>query len=273
MRDAGNLYWRAEENLKESFRAMARYAMDGAVLEVDRACMVATGVPQAFYNPVFLQYAPDDTDNLIQRARAFFGARGSLPWSLMLTVWEGDEPMVSADRLADAGLVAAGSVPLVCRETQDAEPWLPASLRVRVETVADIPELLEYREVLTKAFGVPGYVAEMLFPHLPPPNIRLYLATMGGQAVGTAALLDAAGVAGIYNIGVHPGFRRRGIATALVNHALEEACWGMSLPRGVAQVNRTALPLFTGLGFEIIGACHRFVEPGHLPPGEEISRT
>jgi GNAT superfamily N-acetyltransferase len=269
MRDAGNLYWRAEENLKESFRAMARYAMDGAVLEVDRACMIATGVPQAFYNPVFLQYAPDDADGLVQRARAFYGARGNLPWSLVLTVWDGDTPLLGADRLADAGLVPAGAVPVVHRETQDAEPWLPVSLRVRIETVADTPELLEYRDTLTKAFGVPGYVSELLFPHLPPPNIRLYLATLGGQAVGTAALLDAGGVAGVYNIGVHPGFRRRGIGTALVNHALEEACWGLSLPRGVAQVSRAALPLFTSLGFETIGTCYRYAEPGHLPPGEE----
>ena len=251
---------------------MARYAAEGAVLEVERACLVATGVPNAFYNPVFLYRPPDDIDNFLRRTRAFYDARGGLPWTLLLSRWVEDAPTLSQGRLNDAGLVSAGTVPLLVRETQRAESWSRFHPNLLIESVTDRDMLSEYRETLAEAFGVPGYVTEMLLPEMPPPTLRLYLAYKDGHAVGTAALFDAVGVGGIYNLGVHPACRRDGIATALIRHALDEACWELSLTECVAQSSRAALPVFLKAGFERVGLCHRYVEPQHMPPGEGQKR-
>ena len=278
---SAELRWRAEENLREAFRVMARYAADGAVLEVDGACHVATGVPSAFFNPVFLTHGvpPDDIDGFQRRARAFYQARGGLPWSLVLTIGDDEEPLLAPERLRDAGMTAAGSVPLLSRATTTARGdsrgngTRRPNRAVVVERVEDKELLAEHREVLAEAFGVPGFVTEMLLPDLPPPTMRLYNAYLGGEPVGTISLFDAAGVAGIYNVGVLPAFRREGIASALLRRVLDEAGWEWGLAECVVQAPRPAVPLFRAHGFERLADCARFVEPRHMPPGEGKKRS
>lgn len=267
------LRWRAEENLREAFRAMARYAAEGAVLEVDSACHVATGIPNAFFNPVFLQRPPDDVEGFQRRARAFYQARGGLPWTLVQLQGEGEEPMVSPARLLDAGMVAAGAVPMLVRSTQRGDSWPRVQRDISIERVDCADTLNDHRETLAEAFGLPGYVTEMLIPDIPPPVLRLYVAYRDGQAVGTAGLFEAGGIGGIYNLGTHPGCRRRGVATALLRHALDEACWECGLSECVVQASRMSLPLFLSAGFEPAATCARYAEVQHLPPGEARKRS
>ncbi len=273
MRDTTQVIWRAAENLREAFRVMARNAADGAVLEIERACLVATGVPNAFFNPVFLYRPPDDVDSFLRRVQAFYEARGGIPWTIIVPHWDLDEPMLPAGRLQDAGLMSAGMVPLLVRSTQRNENWPRFHPQVMVESVQDTSTLFEYRETLAEAYGIPGYVTEMLLPEIPPPTMRLYVAYLGGQVVGTAALFDSSGIGGIYNLGTHPAFRKRGIATTLLRHLLDEASWEFGLSECTLQASRAVHPLLLTMGFERIGICHRYVLPEHLPPGEGPKRT
>jgi GNAT superfamily N-acetyltransferase len=273
MTDWDELRWQAEENLREAFRTMARYSADGAVLEVDHACHVATGVPNAFFNPVFLYRAPDDLENFLRRVQAFYEARGGLPWSLVVMQYEDNLPLLSSDRIRDAGLCAAGSIPLVVRNTQRDTGWPRTHSHFSIQRVEDYEALGEHRETLAQAFGLPGYVADMLFGESPPPTMRPYIAYYQGEPVGTAALLTAAGVGGLYNIGVTPAMRNRGVGTALVRHVLDEACWECGLSECIAQVPRPALTLFRQLGFDRLGICARYTEPQHLPPEEGKRRS
>lgn len=272
MRDTNQIIWRAEENLREAFRVMARNAAEGAVLEVERACLVATGVPNAFFNPVFLYRAPDDVDSFLRRVQAFYEARGGIPWTLIVPHWDLQEPILGTERLRDAGLVSAGIVPLVVRSTQRNENWPRFHPQVMVETVQDTGTLYEYRETLAEAFGIPGYVTDLLLPELPPPTMRLYAAYLGGRVVGTAALFDTVGIGGIYNLGTHPAFRKRGIATTLLRHILDEACWEFGLSECTLQASQPAKTLLMAMGFDRIGLCRRYVLPEHLPPGEGPKR-
>jgi GNAT superfamily N-acetyltransferase len=267
------LRWRAEENLREAFRLMARYAADGAVLEIENACHVATGIPNAFFNPVFLYRAPDDLEGFQRRVRAFYEARGGLPWTLVVPQYEDGPPVIGDDRLRDAGMITAGIVPMLARGTQRGMNWPRFHTEVVIERVEDNDTLSDHREVLAEAFGLPGYVTEMLLPDIPPPVMRLYVAYLSGEPVGTVSLFESAGVGGIYSLGTHPGYRRRGIATALVRHVLDEACWECGLSECVVQASRLALPLFRATGFERLAVCARYVEPQHLPPGEGKKRS
>lgn len=272
MRDSLDLRWRAEENLREAFRFLARGSVEGATLEVDGACHVATGLPNAFFNPVFLYRAPDDVEGFQRRARAFFEARGGLPWSLVVMREQDAAPHITEERLRDAGMVPAGIVPLLVRATPREAEWPRFHPEILIERVEDWDTLSDHREALAESFGLPAYVTDLLIPNMPPPPLRLYVAYLAGEPIGTAAVFEGAGVAGIYNLGVHPLYRRRGIGAALIRHALDEACWECGLSECTAQVPRAVLPLFRRLGFHTMALCARYAEPQHLPPGEGKKR-
>ena len=273
MKESEELRWRAEENMRESFRFLARGATEGATLEVDNACHIATGIPNAFFNPVFLYRAPDDMEGFQRRARAFFEARGNLPWTLIVTRNSDAPPLISEERLKDAGMISAGMVPLLWRPTPRDARWPRFHPDVTIERVEDPDLLSDHREALAESFGLPGYVTDLLIPEMPPPPLRLYVAYLAGDPIGTAAIFEAAGVAGLYNLGVNPAYRKRGIGSALVRHALEEACWECGLSDCIVQSPRATLTLFRRLGFEPLTMCIRYVEPQHLPPGEGKKRS
>ena len=53
--------------------------------------------------------------------------------------------------------------------------------------------------------------------HLPlHGEVELFLASLGGEPAGCAALYSRNGVGGVYSVGTLPEFRRRGVATALL---------------------------------------------------------
>ncbi len=258
--------------MREAFRFLARGAAEGAILEVDGACHVATGVPNAFFNPVFLYRSPDDVEGFQRRARAFYEARGGLPWSLIVIREQDNPPHVTEERLRDAGMVPAGIVPLLIRPTPRDADWPRFHPDITIERVEDRDSLSDHREALAESFGIPGYVTDLLIPEMPPPPLRLYVAYIAGDPVATAAIFEGAGIAGLYNLGVHPTYRRRGIGSALIRHALDEACWECGLSECATQAPRLALPLFRRLGFRPLALCARYVEPQHLPLGESKKR-
>ncbi len=268
------LRWRAEENAREAFRLMARMCSDGSLMETDGACFVATGIPSALFNPVFCLAPPDDIESILRRARAFYEARGGLPWSLVVSRPVG-HPITSGplspDRLRDAGLTLAGApVPLLARSTHVGDEWpdLLDNPQVLIAQVEDRATLAHHQATITAAFGLPDSVAETLMSSLPPPTLRLYVGYLDHNPAGVAGFFEAAGVAGLYNVGVRPRQRRQGVASTLIRRALEDACWERGLSECVVQASRASLPLFDQLGFTPVASLMRYAEPRHLPPGE-----
>jgi GNAT superfamily N-acetyltransferase len=267
--------WRAEENLREAFRVMARCAADGAILETDGVCHIATGIPNAFFNPVFLprtSLPPDDIGAFQARARAFYAARGGLPWTLLLPAYEGEEPVLSPARLQDAGMMLAGTIPLLTRPATRARDLLPGNRYISVEPVRGDDLMCDHRRIVAESFGLPPYIVDLLMPDLPAPTMRLFVAFDGEDPIGTISLFEAAGVLGIYNLGVRPGSRRAGVGTMLLRHALNLGAQTSGAEDFVVQAPRAVLPLFRAMGFRRLGVCARFVEPQHIPPAEGKKR-
>jgi ribosomal protein S18 acetylase RimI-like enzyme len=77
---------------------------------------------------------------------------------------------------------------------------------------------------------------------------RHYAGTLDGKTVATASAFTGAGVAGIYLVATVPAERRRGIATTLVRHVLQEArAAGYTI--GTLQSSEDGLGLYQRLGF------------------------
>ncbi len=80
-----------------------------------------------------------------------------------------------------------------------------------------------------------------------------FVARIDGQVVGHTKLnvtTGPLGVAGIYNVGVRPAFRGRGIAKAVIGEALQQA---LRLGCRHALLNGTGERVYRQLGFELLG--------------------
>jgi ribosomal protein S18 acetylase RimI-like enzyme len=86
---------------------------------------------------------------------------------------------------------------------------------------------------------------------LAPERVWHFAAVLGGRPAGALSLFFGAGVAGIYDVGVLPDFRGRGIGTAMAVAACRFAC-----ERGYRAAVLTSMPagqsVYRRIGFEEI---------------------
>ena len=80
---------------------------------------------------------------------------------------------------------------------------------------------------------------------------RFYLALADGEAAGYIGVQIFSGEGYVTNVAVLPEFRRRGIAKALINKALENEMEFLTLE--VRESNAPAINLYNSLGFEKAG--------------------
>jgi [ribosomal protein S18]-alanine N-acetyltransferase len=82
--------------------------------------------------------------------------------------------------------------------------------------------------------------------------------TIGNQIVGFCICQQAADEANLFNIAIHPDFRKQGLAKALLNHLIQElltmelSCTISTLWLEVRQSNTPAIRLYHALGFNQI---------------------
>jgi GNAT superfamily N-acetyltransferase len=127
----------------------------------------------------------------------------------------------------------------------DRLPPAPASPdRVKVELVDQPPSLdpltTERRRLRHQGRGAMTLVK--------PRKVWHFAANLEGKPVGETTLFRGAGVAGVYDVNVAESFRRRGIGTALVHAALQQA---QRLGHGAAVLAASGMGLsvYARLGF------------------------
>jgi hypothetical protein len=133
-------------------------------------------------------------------------------------------------------------------------PELALPTGVEVLPVDDDPELLEVATEL--AFTTNGFPPGMSKPIMHalgrmPGRDRFatFLATMDGEPAAASALLVSGKVAGLFNVGTLPAFRRRGLGSAVSLAALH-AGRAIGCTLGALQSSAEAIGVYRGLGFE-----------------------
>lgn len=110
-------------------------------------------------------------------------------------------------------------------------------------------------------------VADAAMIHLDDPHWDALIALSGVNVAGTIGILSVGDIGRIEALYVHPAFRRRGVATALLSRALDSC--GRSLFRhvmlSVEPENAAARSLFIAAGFRSIGKITAF-QPPHTSP-------
>ena len=233
----------AERNYLVAWRILASRANGGEI--DDRGHMLFTTVPApvAYFNSAFVR-PPADPVACIDQARTFFGERNR-PFTLRFR--EPDSPTTTRQCEA-AGLVAAGTSPLMIAATADiAPPAEPDIRRVDAQTWDD------HLSTIAKGFGIPielltGLISSGL---LDSDEYAGFTAYVDGKPASTATLFVSDEVAGVYNVATPEPYRRRGLGEATTSAAVAEgARRGCTLT--TLQASEMGYPIYERMGFETV---------------------
>jgi GNAT superfamily N-acetyltransferase len=232
-------------NMAGVFTGLARHSPDGHALEFDgvTAAVVPSCPNRSVVNCVTYSNA-DSLGDWLDRLASEYERAGVHAW----TVWVPEHDTRAASLLERAGHVLDARPAAMVRDLRDFELGPPPDLEL-VE-----PDMEEAARLNDEAYGFPGDF-ERAFRDLPPEPAHLYLALSDGVPACTLLAYEEHGECGIYLVATLPEARGRGLATALMIHALlrarERGCTTSSL-----QATQRGRPVYQRLGYRDIGAVH-----------------
>jgi GNAT superfamily N-acetyltransferase len=188
--------------------------------------------------------------------------RYHLPFQWWMTV--GEEPHGLREQLHRLQMQSCGSATAMALDLDawdPPQPLSPLGEAVWARRVATAEERHAALQVICDVFYVPpGPMARWTTDN---PAFKLYLSETAGQAVSALATLPLGQTVGVYHVATRPGYRRRGIAGALLTLALQEA-----RAEGARLATLTATPearmLYESLGFRTCGYIEQWI------PGPEL---
>jgi N-acetylglutamate synthase len=214
------LLQRCHENILEAFRGVARELPNGRLEEEAGVVRIASGLPGAEFNPVFVTKNPSDPAALVAASASFMAKAGVSVWRI--EAFSGAEASVGAAALG-AGLRPGIARPgMVLDPTPPRPPSLPAGLRIRRARNRSLWVTLV--RVGMRGFGAEAPEdVERLFPFTEALPMRGYLGYVGKTPVATSMGLSFHGVGGIFFVATLPEFRGKGYGAALTWQAAVDA--------------------------------------------------
>jgi ribosomal protein S18 acetylase RimI-like enzyme len=240
-------------NLVDSSRQL--FELDpGAEIEAGEGWLFGAGRSShpAISNAAFRTDDAVDPGQLIERARAFFGARGR---GFALWARAGateDRNLIEA--AGNAGLHQIHEMPEMVLGERVPERPLPAGVELgRVGSAADAED---FWRVATSAYASNGFPPEVFAYYerhdgLVAANAATFLARLDGRPAAIATTIVSHGAAGIYWVGTLEEARGLGLARAVTGAAVNA---GFDLGAELASLQASAMgkPVYDRMGFEAI---------------------
>jgi GNAT superfamily N-acetyltransferase len=252
--DSSSLLGRVEANFLAHLTYPHRSTPGMRVVEGAGWVLSDSGLPDDSFNTVYLRGLPTPADGAgLAGALSHFRSRG-LPFAVWVAPGA-DEG--TADALAGLGLRLAEEEPGLALDLRD---WRPREGDGPVEVLVarDEDRLAAYGRVLAALREPPDENIAAFFRQtadavlVPDCPLSLLVGYAAGVPVATCELVVVDGVAGLYNVATLGSHQRRGIGTAMVAAALDEA-----LRRGcdlaILQASPDGLPVYRRLGFREFG--------------------
>jgi GNAT superfamily N-acetyltransferase len=109
----------------------------------------------------------------------------------------------------------------------------------------------DFASVVSQCFHIPPAISHVVYEHEPAwqCGLRVWLAYDEGVPVSSTAAIAAGGGLGLYSVATVPGYRGRGLAEALMRHALAELRATGAEGPVVLQSSPAGLDLYRRLGF------------------------
>ena len=245
-----------EQNLRESFRALAFRRPTGELREWPGLTIASLGVEFQMFNAAFLS-APVQTEEQLGRmvslAAVHFQARGQ-KWALWAC--ENFIPLEIQRRawrvIERAGLRLGSEMPGMCAALPP-QPKYPLP-QLRFERVTGEKARRAFCSIGSSCFHVPpAWFEEVFDADLPQrSNFICWVGWIDQEPVTTAATVLCGESIGLYNLAVVPGCRRKGYAEATMRFALEQAAAASGLTNTVLQSTPPAIRLYERLGYRAV---------------------
>ena len=245
-----------EENLRHSFRVLARSGSKGEVREMPGVTIASAGVTFQMFNAAFLS-APvageRELDRRIVMAKVHFGARG-LAWSY----WVCEDWLDKKARRALAGACKRHGLYLATvlpgMEADRLKPPVRALPAVDVRAVTDGATWASFCQIGALCFNVPIDWFQEVFQdrRLWQNGFAGYVGYFDGEPVTTTATVVSGGAIGVYNVATVPSHQRRGYGEAVMRFALERAREKYGLERSVLQSTEQGFPLYQRMGYAAV---------------------
>jgi GNAT superfamily N-acetyltransferase len=224
----------------------------------DELTYYRSGIAHPQLNAVIRLRAPEgdgsghghDVKQAVVRARTELVG---VPWMW----WVAPDSVPGTDeRLVEHGFERVGTMPVMAVALDRvADVPEPPGVEIGVLSGADRETCAEWVRAYGPSFGVGpelmDSVVDVEQDWARDPRAVRFVAREGGQAVGTAVLFDADGVAGVYLVATAEEHRRRGIGAALTAAALAEGR-RRGLRVGTLQASSLGVPVYTRMGFETV---------------------
>jgi GNAT superfamily N-acetyltransferase len=207
-----------------------------------------SGLPHGSLNGVLRLQSTEQMGRWVERAgRCLAG----VPWLW----WVGpDSARDLGVRLVDHGAVRVGAMPVMAvRTDRFAEAAGPPALRW--ETVDGVEALTEWVAAYMPSFGFAPRLLDDIVrceaERRDAADVVRVTGRLGGEAVGTALMFKAHGVAGVYVVTTAMAHRRQGIGAALTTAALKA---GRARGARIAtlQASGSGVPVYRRMGFQTI---------------------
>ncbi|GAA4460165.1 GNAT family N-acetyltransferase [Phytohabitans houttuyneae] len=212
-----------------------------------------SGVDHPMFNGI-LRVGPGGLDAALVEA----GRLDGLPWLW----WVGVDsyPELAAD-LRGRGATEVGPLAVMAVHV-DRVTELPGPPDLLIDDVRDPGDLREWVAACADVCGMaPDLVDPMLAREAAHPaggrTLARFAGRLDGRIVGTAALLDEAGVAGIHTVTTAEAYRRRGVAAALTGVALRITRW-RGLKVATLQASDPGARVYRDMGFEQVAEYRMF---------------
>ncbi|MDX1614305.1 MAG: GNAT family N-acetyltransferase [Candidatus Promineifilaceae bacterium] len=221
------------------------------------------GVPHPWFNGVLSGPLPaDQAEEIVSETLTYF-RRNKIP---SFTWWPtvGTEPAELAPHLEAQGLALNEGPPAMAADLASLTKTVRVPPGLRISQAQNEEALDDFTMVMMTAFAIPAAWQRPLLALMSAVDeaniMRHYLAYLDGKAVGSASLLLANGVAGIYNVATRPELRRRGIGAAITLAPLQVAR-RLGYEVGVLQSSDMAIGVYEKLGFRHYGHIAHFYWP------------
>lgn len=244
-----------EENLRESFRVLARGRERAGVLELPGVSIASLGVSFQMFNAAFLSEpveSPRQLEQRLETASSYFAERG-MPWAAWICEdWLSQTVRRRVSRVCEGlGLRITAEMPGMT--TVQLERPVRELPHLEVHRVENGKVLDDFCGLGSTCFHVPiHWFREVFDASLADRPFVSWVGYEGGVPVATAATVRSAGSVGLYNVATTPKARQKGYGEAITRYALEAAQREADVDRAVLQATSQGFPLYQRLGFESV---------------------
>ncbi len=236
-------------NIEAFYRQVYWGAPTATTVRTDRYTLSYSGVGWLHSVNQLWLHSPAVLEETYLRLATRFFRRYDAEYSIVFT-----EPLMDgvAAWLRDGGYSERLSTPILMLDGLPRPRYIGSEAQIVRAGVSEQHDLLH---VMYSAFYIGPEIARCIVrpEQFDDPATRHYVLYVAGEPVCCATVLLSGGVAGVWNVGTLRGFRRRGLASALLVYALTEAAAdGYSL--SVLLASPMGRPLYEEMGYRAIGS-------------------